>query len=331
MKSKVNSVYDVLKIVLSIMIVLIHAKVLPNILYPWLRLAVPLFFVMSSFFLFSKLNKETDTLKQQEIIKVFVLRNLKLYLIWFIILLPITLDIKKYFVDYSFVKGIIVLLRDFLFSSTFAASWYIMALVLGVLLIYYSSRKVRNYLLLIIAMLVYFLITLTSTYQFAFLNGKLLYYYKLMIVAPHNSFLVGLIWIMIGKLFAEKRINYNQKINLLIIILSLVMLFLEWTLVKNMVNVVSKDCYFMLIPLTISVFYYIVNIKPFFFEQSLLLRKISTVMYVLHMSMIYILNNYLMIDNKIFILLIVIITGILLTIIIDYLSKKWLKFLKYAY
>lgn len=39
----------------------------------------------------------------------------------------------------------------------------------------------------------------------------------------------------------------------------------------------------------------------------------------------------IMIDNKIFILLIVIITGILLTIIIDYLSKKWLKFLKYAY
>ncbi len=53
---KVNSVYDLLKIVLSIMIVLIHTKILPNILYPWLRIAVPLFFVMSSYFLFSKLN-----------------------------------------------------------------------------------------------------------------------------------------------------------------------------------------------------------------------------------------------------------------------------------
>ncbi len=327
---KINSVYDILKIVLSIMIVLIHTKILPNILYPWLRLAVPLFFVLSSYFLFSKLNKENDKLKRKEIIKAFIWRNLKLYFIWFIILLPITLDIKNYYVDYSIIKGTIVLLRDFFFSSTFAASWYIIALVIGSIIIYWCSNKISNRLLLIIATIIYFIVTLTSTYELSLLSDKLEHFYHLIIVASHNSFLVGLIWIMIGKLFADKKIIYHSKLNMVIMITSIVLLFLEWILVKNMVNVVSKDCYFMLIPLVVTIFSLITNIKPFFFPQSIFLRKISTVMYVSHLSVIHILTNYLLIDSKAFILLITIVTGILLTIIVDYLSK-WIKFLKYAY
>ena len=327
---KVNSVYDLLKIVLSIMIVLIHTKILPNILYPWLRIAVPLFFVMSSYFLFSKLNKENDTLKRKEIIKNFIWRNLKLYFMWFIILLPITLDIKNYYVNYNIIKGTIVLLRDFLFSSTFAASWYIIALVIGSIIIYWCSNKISNRLLLIITVIIYFLVTLTSTYEFSFLGDKLEYYYHLIIVASYNSFLVGLIWIMIGKLLAEKKIIYRSKLNMIIMIISIVLLFLEWTLVKNIVGLVDKDCYFMLIPLVITIFLLITNIKSIFFSQSLFLRKISTVMYVSHLSVIYVLTNYFVIDSRALILLITIIIGIVLTIIIDYLSR-WLNFLKYAY
>lgn len=40
--------FDVLKIALSIMVVIIHTKPLPDCFMPLLRIAVPLFFIMSS-------------------------------------------------------------------------------------------------------------------------------------------------------------------------------------------------------------------------------------------------------------------------------------------
>lgn len=43
MKNKVNSVFDVLKIILALMVVFLHGKVLLNEIYPWVRIAVPLF------------------------------------------------------------------------------------------------------------------------------------------------------------------------------------------------------------------------------------------------------------------------------------------------
>lgn len=59
MAEKNYDILDLIKFVFSIMIVAIHTELLPNILYPWLRLAVPLFFIISSFLLFSKINKSS--------------------------------------------------------------------------------------------------------------------------------------------------------------------------------------------------------------------------------------------------------------------------------
>lgn len=57
MEKKNDSRYDVLKLVLSLFVVAIHSDLFPPLLYPWLRVAVPLFFMMSSYFLFDKLCK----------------------------------------------------------------------------------------------------------------------------------------------------------------------------------------------------------------------------------------------------------------------------------
>ena len=331
MKNKVNSVYDILKIILAIMVVLIHGNIFPNILYPWLRIAVPLFFVMSSYFLFSKLNKEKDNQKKKIIIKSFVLRNLKLYLIWFIILLPITLEIKKYFVDYSFFKGLIILLRDFIFSSTFCSSWFIIALIEGCIILYFCSKKISNKLLLIGSFVIYLFITIISTYTFIIPDNKIIYYFKMIIPAPCNSFLVSFMWMMIGKMFAEKKINYGYKTNTIIFIISGILLFIEWIFVKNKTNIFTFDCYILLIPFVISIYWFVSNIKPFYYEYSIMLRNISTVMYTTHKSIIYIFNNYIVIGNKYVVFILVILSCILLTFNVNYLSKYWLKFLKNAY
>ena len=86
---KHDSKYDIVKFILSLLVLAIHSTLYPMVLYPWLRIAVPLFFMMSSYFLFSKL-REASKDNHRAILRKFVVRNLQLYLCWFIILLPIT-------------------------------------------------------------------------------------------------------------------------------------------------------------------------------------------------------------------------------------------------
>ena len=61
---KKSDILDLTKYILSFMIVAIHLELWPNILYPWLRLAVPLFFMISSYILFSKLNVTNEETKK---------------------------------------------------------------------------------------------------------------------------------------------------------------------------------------------------------------------------------------------------------------------------
>lgn len=51
---------DILKCISALAIIAIHTSLFPLVLYPWLRLAIPLFFVTSSFLLFTKINKNCD-------------------------------------------------------------------------------------------------------------------------------------------------------------------------------------------------------------------------------------------------------------------------------
>ena len=104
--------YDFLKFFLSLLVLAIHSALYPMILYPWLRIAVPLFFIMSSYFVFSKLcTASADA--QKDVLKMFIGRNIKLYLCWFILLLPITIYIRKeiYFSG-GFLENIFIILKS---------------------------------------------------------------------------------------------------------------------------------------------------------------------------------------------------------------------------
>ena len=57
---KNNDTFDILKYILSFMIIAIHTGGgYARALYPWLRIAVPLFFMISAYLLFSKYVKQS--------------------------------------------------------------------------------------------------------------------------------------------------------------------------------------------------------------------------------------------------------------------------------
>ncbi len=192
MKNKNLDSIDLLKVILSIAVIAIHVNPFGRfgeIIFPICRIAVPIFFIISSYFLFNKLSNSSNP---KEVIINFIKRNLKLYLFWFIVLLPITFMTREYY-NYGFIEAIRKILIDFLLSSTFIASWYIMALLQSVLIVYILSKKIPDKVLLAFSMIIYLVCCLFSNYQNLLYGSSVLEFYNNNIspnIAIWNSFLV---------------------------------------------------------------------------------------------------------------------------------------------
>lgn len=88
--------FDVLKFLMALMIVAVHARAfvephLSKIMAPLMNVSVPLFFILSSFFLFRKI-LETDRI--ESVIR-FLKRTSTLYVFWLIVNIPLYLHENK--------------------------------------------------------------------------------------------------------------------------------------------------------------------------------------------------------------------------------------------
>ena len=274
----------------SLFVLAIHSSLYPMVLYPWLRIAVPLFFMTSSYFLFSKLH-ETSADNHKAILKKFVARNLKLYLCWFVIQLPVLLYTRRIRFSNGFLGGILRLLKSFLFGSTFTASWFIAATVIGVLIIFLLNKILRNdFILLLISLAAFFIVTLESSYNSVIANTVLsvaISKYKDVFGGLLYSFPAAIFWIFLGKLFAEQKIK-SKSVSLLIAltVCSCVALFVEWKFVLSLDGSYNNDSYFTLAPLCILLFICIEKIKPLYWGKSVYFKRASTIIYVTHGSLL---------------------------------------------
>ena len=153
---------DILKFVLSLFIVAVHFADIA-MLSPILRCAVPLFFMLSSFFFFKKYDGVVSTKEKNAVLLKYIKRNLVLYLFWFIVLLPYTIILRGWF-DEALIPGVLKVCRSFIFSSTFPASWYIMATIIGTSLIALTDRTFNKRFVFIVALLAYAFCCISSNY-----------------------------------------------------------------------------------------------------------------------------------------------------------------------
>lgn len=146
--SKSYNSIDLFKFIAAILVVAIHTHPFgenPDVDYYFTcfcRIAVPFFFITTSFFFFRKAKPD---------IKAYTKRLSILYLLWFIIELPLVY--YRFFVafDHPLPIQILNLFRSLFFSNTWAASWYIMASIIAVNIVYFLSRKINNKNLLLLA------------------------------------------------------------------------------------------------------------------------------------------------------------------------------------
>lgn len=329
--------YDVLKIILAVLIVILHTRPLPNDFQPILRLAVPVFFIMTSFFFFNKIK---DLGKEETIyaLKKFVRRNLLLYLFWFVFLLPVTLYRHDWF-ETGFVMGFIRMFRSFLFGSTFAASWFITSSVIAVTIITFASRWLKNVWLLLLSLAAYLFCSIDANYHHLVCEtlqiGKVFDLYHLALGVPYISFPSALVWVAIGKIIAENQIKVSLRIGLPSLVVAFAILFTEHYVGYAKGWILDDDCYLSLL-IVCPLIFIMVSQYTIQLGNDAFIRKLSTMIYCSHLSLLTIIEicfAHYGIDASRWILFLLCLTSAsCLSIFLLWIEDKWnIKILKYAH
>lgn len=334
--------FDVLKIVLSIFIVAIHT-VPPSIpVLPIFRLAVPIFFVLSSYLFFSKQVRLSSEEEKTDALRRFVGRYLKLYLFWFILLLPITVIVRKWYVSPGF-DTVLSVFQCFLFSSTFRASWFLMATLIAIVSIWFFSKWINEKWLVLLGIVFYLFCCLTSNYYSLLETSAMMIEayekYKAILFVPYNSFPVAFLFVMCGKILAERSVYIPQHSLFVLLIASLLLLCGEYFLIKKYGLSIADDSYLFLIPSSIFAFMFIGQSQWTFKTDTMEMRKASTIIYCCHASYASIVNSFLgrcgMASQHLYYVIWFVITLLLsfLTVIIILRLEKYpfLRFLKYSH
>ena len=332
-----QAIFDIVKFIMALMIVAIHSSLFPMVLYPWLRLAVPIFFIISSYFFFGNLRKlETDKEKNQRWWK-YIKRNLILYVFWFVVLLPYTLYVRRYFDD-GILNGILKFIKSLLFGSTFPASWFIQASIVAVTVVFFASKKIKDRYLLVLSLLVYCFAILRSSYWSVIEDVTLINMvysgYEMFFSSPMFNASAAFLWIVIGKLFAEEKVQMNKLLAVVGLLLSSALLYGEWLLVRGLDGSFNNDCYFSLIPTSFFAFCLISLIKVSPNNITNFIGKSSTLIYTTHIPVIAmvgaLLNRLLSVTDRLWVYVLTVILCVIGSYVVLKLEKKrvfrWLKY-----
>lgn len=279
--------FDVLKFILSIFVIGLHV----DFCYPLthvFRIAVPLFFIMTSYFFFLRQNSlETEQAKKNDL-KRYCKRILKLYLFWFVLLLPLTIYFHKWYEGVN-LDTLIGFLRSFFFGSTFRASWFLMASLLTIALVWFLSRKIKTGVLFAIGIVLYLFCCMTSNYFHLceripyfteFYNG-----YVSIFDVPCNSFPVALIFVLMGKYLAEHPVCVSNKYLCWMVVILSITCFAEFYFVWKNRFILSGDSYFSMPLLSLALFMLIGQNYIKINADTKRLRKYSTIIFCSHFSL----------------------------------------------
>lgn len=326
-------ILDVAKFIMAIMVVGIHTLGRYGI-YPLFRIAVPLFFMISSYLFFSNTEKRGNL----KYLKKFCIRNIKLYCFWFIVLMPIFLPMGGYLTGNLLFNAFKLIVKLF-FGSTFAASWYISALVIGMCFVFVCDKEKMNYRIVFgVTFAIYVICCLNSNYRNLMADNSIIVMINRIYPGTiYNGFLVGLFWIFLGYIFACKGKISDRKRSKIGLIISFVLLMGEYFIVTKYHLTVDNDCYFMLVPVCYFVFDNLISCEWKCKSIDVkVLRKYSTIIYCVHASLVGLVEHYWIsgdnfIECTLKFILVLVMSLIVANMIRILEKKKTFKWLRNAY
>ena len=279
------------------------------------RIAVPFYFIASGFLLFRKM--ESNNLDDKRI-KEYCFRILRLMGTWTFLL---------------FVGGS-------------GQLWFFGALVLAIIIISFLIKKGISLKVIFLLSFLAFTIGIFGTSYYGFLEPLKKYSisrliivgYDTIFVTTRNGIFFGLIFVLIGLLFAKKQIHLNKYVAIIGLIISIFLMYIEIYFLKFHSHPKKFDMYISLLPASFFLFYIAshINLKdrPIYSE----LRIIGIFIFFIHLFIHYfvelftrILYNRNIVDITNLQYIITMIITVILAIFIEKLSKKekfsWLKYL----
>lgn len=297
-KRKSYDSFDLFKFIASIVVVSAHTRFLGDskyhLLHPWIRIAIPVFFMVSAFLFFSKFDRLPDEEKNSYLWK-FVKRDLILYLFWFIVFLPFTFIYR----DYAH-KGLHMFFGTIFLGSSFPASWYLMALAIGIIIVAKLNKGIGRWLLPVVAFLMYLVCLGQYTWRHVADSLGVSGIYAIPDLRFANNFFVAPIWIWIGRMFVtyQNRLReVGMKIVLLLFALSLVLLWFEHNyLYSHGYFTMYNDVYLMCLA-SGPILFWIVLKLDLHLKHGKFMRCMSTLIYCIHATFIECLRIYVILPK----------------------------------
>lgn len=208
-----------------------------------------------------------------------------MYGIWTLLTLPISwMTISRAHPDYSIVLQIVYLVREFFFSGSLGIYWYLLSLLYGCIIIYFLDRH-RMLKIGVIAAVVLFAIgvILNCGIGWGSWYGK---FTHIVFGSTRNPFNEGIFYMLVGFGISRHNIRIKPLFSVSLLILSAIiayMLFLHTRI--QLMQLFMAFSFFML---TIELeFTSISN------SISLLIRQLSTALYLLQFPFILLFDFYL--------------------------------------
>lgn len=288
---------DVLKFCLAILVIALHCD--PFVSYnSYLQtgfrniistIAIPIFFVVSSFLFYEKINlyrSEGDTEGEKNYFKKYCFRILGIYLFWSIIYLPFVIVEWCKLDNFSFVN-ILEYVRSFIFSGSYSTLWFLPALLTGIVLTYFLTKKVKNkFVLILIPSLFYLLCAACTTYYGLFARNSSV---KTIIDACDylldgfkNGLFFAFLPVMLGYLLNKNKAHKTSvKKHVLLLVLFFALFGIEafaCTFLGFSTN--GVDQWIFLMPFSYVFVSAVISIQYVPTENTVLLRKMSILMFL---------------------------------------------------
>lgn len=306
-----NYAIDWAKIVCSLLVFSIHVKffgenptrvgnILNFVIQNYLaRISVPFFFITTGYFLSRKMPPNCMKLTG---IKRYIMKLLRLYVVWSIIYLPVNiitiLQDKE-----GILHGILTYVMQFVFSGSYSHLWYLNASIFAVCLLSYLLFKARIKLNRVMQLaLIFYIIGLFGQSYYGFIVPlktmvpgvwHFLKILQMIITTTRNGLFEGLLFVGIGVCIERGVFTLSRKQSWAGFLISMLLLLLEVFTLEYFHISRMHDMYLFLIPSSSFLFCAVRGTDVPYFKYAGELWKISTLIFLLHRGVALVVNFFL--------------------------------------
>lgn len=279
---------DFVRVICAILIVFMHTYCFDGgHIGSWVKnciasVSVPFFFIVSGFFFKIGLTRAGYN---RNYILSYIKKNLVVYSVWTAITVPVSwYNISLAHGECSVFLKILYLVRGYFFVGSLGIYWYLLSLICCAVILYYAYKNNHVIACTVFAVLFF---TVGVLYNAGILQSTWLYQLIHIVFGSERNFLmVGLFYMLLGGYFAEHAFKCSTKF------LSFALVFL--IVLKTIEMCWAPVCVFQA-PMAVILFLLALRLKiPSLTKSSLVLHKISMILYLVHFPFILVFDYYLM-------------------------------------